>query len=217
MNAAVELQGSLEKFRQKQVLAGLFTPEWAEGGDPENTFYLNQIHSGDVHLLSAGDDLNSRPKADAVITCEPLRSLCVRTADCLPILLADHESGWIAAIHGGWRGLQQNIIGNTLGMLADFGVTGDAVSVYIGPSVRSCCYCVSEEMKAVFDNRYFSDRSDGLFLDLHLIAADQLRQAGVRSGSVIDSGICSKCCTEIPSVRRQGSECSRMTSWVCRK
>ncbi|MCA9396108.1 MAG: polyphenol oxidase family protein, partial [Candidatus Omnitrophica bacterium] len=161
MNAAAELRGSLEMFRRKGISAGLFTPEWAEGGEPENAFYLNQIHSGEVHLLSAGDDLNSRPKADAVITRESRCSLCVRTADCLPILLADHTSGWIAAIHGGWRGLQQHIIGNTFGMLAGFGVSGSDVSVYIGPSVRNCCYCVSEEMKTAFDGRYFSERSDG--------------------------------------------------------
>ena len=46
--------------------------------------------------------LQSKPEADILTTNEPGILLAIRTADCLPILIADPERRAIAAVHAGW-------------------------------------------------------------------------------------------------------------------
>ena len=66
---------------------------------------LRQVH-GDVFLCNPAatrDDAFDVQEADGQATDMKNHALCVKTADCQPILLA-HPKGCIAAIHAGWRG-----------------------------------------------------------------------------------------------------------------
>ncbi|USO02466.1 MAG: polyphenol oxidase family protein [Alphaproteobacteria bacterium] len=78
----------------------------------ENIVRLYQTHSSIVHTI------NTPPKArligDALITTQPSLAICIRTADCAPILIAHKSKPIIAAIHTGWRGvILGKIIENT--------------------------------------------------------------------------------------------------------
>src|SRR5438105_3660739 len=62
---------------------------------------VKQIHSCTV-IEIPGDDRAS--EGDALISCTAGVTVGVRTADCVPILIADERTHAIACIHAGWRG-----------------------------------------------------------------------------------------------------------------
>lgn len=66
--------------------------------------FLKQIHSKNVVEASADKSL----EADAHYTSQPGVALVSQTADCIPVLLANHER--VCAIHSGWKGCAQNIV-----------------------------------------------------------------------------------------------------------
>lgn len=47
-------------------------------------------------------------EGDALATSAPGTALCIKTADCQPILLAHRQGRFVAALHAGWRG---NVLG----------------------------------------------------------------------------------------------------------
>jgi YfiH family protein len=65
--------------------------------------YLEQVHSTRVQALSGA--LDRVVCADGSATSVPGVVCTVMVADCLPVLLADRQGRWVAALHAGWRGL----------------------------------------------------------------------------------------------------------------
>lgn len=212
--ASENLRASMNQFANGNVQFGLQTPLWNEGGEIQNPFFLNQKHSATVWILKENQHLNLLPEADAVISNMRDISLCIKTADCLPILLLDTQNEWVGAVHAGWRGLAQSIISNTIKNLRQVGVRSSALKAFIGPAIRRCCYEVSQDMTTHFGMQYFSTHGEALRLDLHQFALDELRSSGLSDEVIFNVDICSRCHPSIPSVRREGSTCERMITWI---
>ena len=75
-------------------------------------FRVKQVHgntvltSSQIGLLSSGVEAaeQSPPPADGLISEQPEQAVWVASADCTPVLIADFETGQVAAVHAGWRG-----------------------------------------------------------------------------------------------------------------
>jgi copper oxidase (laccase) domain-containing protein len=65
----------------------------------------------------------------------------VRVADCVPILVGDVDTGDVAAIHAGWRGLVADVIGAGVAMLGR-----SRLVAVIGPCIEACCFEVGPEV-----------------------------------------------------------------------
>ena len=113
---------------------------------PDDVFICKQVHSASVIEWQPGQLANT-VEADGVFT-RSRQPIAIITADCLPILIAGGE--WVAAIHGGWKGLQRGIIDNAVQRFIDKGITADQLRVAIGPSIKPCCYEVSAAFIAEF-------------------------------------------------------------------
>lgn len=116
---------------------------------PEEVFICKQVHSASVIEWQA-DQVTNTVEADGVFTCEH-QPIAVITADCLPILISAKNGAMVAAVHGGWKGLQSAIIANTVQRFSDEGIAIDQLHVAIGPSIKPCCYEVSEGFIAQFE------------------------------------------------------------------
>lgn len=115
---------------------------------PDAVFFCKQVHSATVIEWQPALEANS-VAADGVFTHEH-QPIAVITADCLPILIAAEDGAMVAAVHGGWKGLQGGIIANAVQQFAAKGICVDQLQVAIGPSIKACCYEVSEDFMAQF-------------------------------------------------------------------
>lgn len=110
---------------------------------PDDVFICKQVHSASVIEWQA-DQVTNSVEADGVFSLAR-QPIAVITADCLPILLAAKNGTVVAAVHGGWKGLQRGIIANAVQRCAEQGIAADQLQVAIGPSIKPCCYEVSAE------------------------------------------------------------------------
>jgi hypothetical protein len=146
--------------------------------DPRHTVWpivaMRQFHSSLVHVI----DDRHLPKAEdphlpkagrcgaPAPAPEPLRGdgligdragivLAVRTADCLPVLVADPVHRAVGAFHAGWRGTLARIVEKGVGeMRRRFGSHPGDLKAAIGPGIHRCCYEVSEDLREKFASQF---------------------------------------------------------------
>jgi polyphenol oxidase len=122
-------------------------------------------------------------EADALFTAEPDLCLSVAVADCIPIALVGERE--VGMVHSGWRGTLAGVSGKATRELE-----GSGVRAYIGPSIRRCCYEVSEVLAEKFAGVFGSGVVSGRYLSLQDAIRIDLEAAGVE---VHDLGLCSGC------------------------
>ncbi|SED88042.1 polyphenol oxidase family protein [Ruania alba] len=124
----------------------------AEVGAP--VVYLRQVHLADVIVRSeraaAAIALGEEPTADGVVLTSADLAAAVLVADCVPVLLAA-ESGAVAAVHAGRRGLLAGIVTAAIGAMAAVG--HPARYAAIGPSICGQCYEVPADLRAEASER----------------------------------------------------------------
>lgn len=104
-----------------------------------------QVHSDNVCWMSEA----GRPEqTDAVITDKPGLCVCVKTADCIPILLYDTRKRTVAAVHAGWRGTVARIVTKTIEQMQP--VSPDDIHAIIGPGISLEWFEVGDEVYEAF-------------------------------------------------------------------
>ncbi len=152
---------------------------------PHQFAWLNQIHSN-IAIEVTNSNINNKFSADASYTTESNLGCVVKTADCLPILLASKDGKWISAVHAGWRGLVSGVIESAFS-----GYSGNAnnLMAWLGPAISQKHFEVGQE---VYDAFVQINRDDQLafkvsqldqnkyYADLFLLAERRLQRLGVR-------------------------------------
>lgn len=145
---------------------------------------VHQIHSSDVVTVTAAN--TDRPKADALVTATSGIALSVLSADCQPVLFADHNAGVIGAAHAGWKGALAGVLEATVEAMEKIGARRANIQVVIGPTISQRAYEVGpeffEDFVAQDDSfaRFFAQGEGGKFqFDLPALGLHRLRSAGV--------------------------------------
>lgn len=175
-------QGSSDQSEIVEINRGRVADAMAVAADDLVT--VHQVHSAQVVQVDAA--LPQRPKADAMVTATPGLALGILTADCQPVLFADHSAGVIGAAHAGWRGALDGVLEATLEAMEALGAQrADTVAV-IGPTISQRAYEVGPEFLDAFmaddiDNqRFFANgQNDRYLFDLPAFGLHRLRSIGV--------------------------------------
>ncbi|KJR43952.1 polyphenol oxidase [Candidatus Magnetoovum chiemensis] len=198
-----------DKFLINETGSIAFFTEGRVGINKENLKHLTgsscsiympiQRHTGDVHILTD----NTEPIiADAVVTERNDIYIGVQTADCVPILINDTKSGAVGAVHAGWRGSAKEIVKNTLKVfLTKYNSKPENITVSIGPSIRSCCYEVGQEVvdaltKATGSGDYVYLKDGRWYVDLASANRIQAISMGVLNDNIWTSNDCTYCQSE---------------------
>jgi len=177
---------------------------------PKEPVWTKQVHGKIV--LSAIDE-NQGKIADATYAQAAHQICVIQTADCLPILLCDQKGTFVAAIHGGWRGLAKKIITETLHTINP---ADSEILAWLGPAIGPKMYKVGEEVHAAFpgaDYAFTSIEPKQWLCDLYGLARMELQENGITS--IYGGEYCTYSDSDrFFSYRRDGKNTGRMATLI---
>jgi polyphenol oxidase len=164
------------------------------GVAPSHLVSAYQVHSADVIVVDA--PFVERPKVDGLVTNKRGLALGILTADCGPVLFADHKIGVIGACHAGWKGALSGVTDSTILAMEGLGANRQNIVAMLGPTISQKAYEVGPEFPNPFleqntsNKKYFisSLKNDHYMFDLPAYLVDRMKVFGV--GQVFDSGLC---------------------------
>lgn len=175
--------------------------------DPERLIIPRQTHSDRVAVIDRipypADSLEG---VDALVTSLSGVALCINTADCVPLLMADPHAHVIAAAHCGWRGTVSQIAAKTIDAMIALGADPARIHAAMGPSICPACFEVGPEVA----DRFIHSFGPATIIDTHpkphvnLPAAitSTLIAAGIPAHNIAPPPACSHCHPDLfPSAR----------------
>lgn len=121
------------------------------GYEPGRLYEVNQVHGGRVETIDpqvAPAQFRDRA-ADALVCASADCAIGVRVADCVPVLLADPESGAVAAVHAGWRGVVARVLASSVEALCALsGAPAARLLCAVFPGIGVDAFEVGEDVAA---------------------------------------------------------------------
>lgn len=177
---------------------------------------MRQVHGVAVHRVVRRADGSldlDVPEADALVTTERGVALMARSADCVPVLLADLDGGVLGAVHAGRVGFDGGVVPAAMAAMRELGATD--LRAWVGPAICGSCYEVPASMRDEVAKRHPAAAATTSWgtpaLDVVGGVVAQLDEAGVATELV---GGCTYTDATTWSYRRQGVEAGRMGALV---
>lgn len=168
---------------------------------------MKQVHGSEVCVVGSSPDVT--PTCDALVTVTPGVALCVRVADCVPVICVDIDNGVLGVAHAGRSGVSVGIVPAMVETMRALGARD--VEAWIGPHICGGCYEVPATMReagadvapAAFACTTWGSPS----LDLGAAVSSQLRALDCQ---VHDVSRCTRESPDLYSYRRDGDASGRM-------
>lgn len=207
------------------------------GIDIHNFVFSHQTHSTNVRIITVKDKgtgvYNSSTSilkdVDAMITNQSELMLCMKVADCLPILFYDPTKKVIGIVHAGWKGTANGITRKCIETMSEhYGCSTSDIVIGIGVGAGMCCYEVGadvfELLKQSIKNYpnqdfYRLGENNKYSIDLKLINKIQLLSMGVDPKKIEIKAECTICNNDkYFSVRaKKGSNTGRIACGIMLK
>ena len=185
------------------------------GISPKNAVMAHQVHFDTVLEVTERDGGKGTTPDDEMPECDGLilrkntknvDAVCVKTADCVPIILADAKSGNVSAVHAGWKGTSLGIASKAALMLSCG--RPENVICAIGPCICVKCYETGEDFKENFasifaekgiteeeieEYKLFSYEYGKMHTDLAAVNGLLLQKSGVLPENIDYGNVCTCC------------------------
>jgi len=166
-------------------------------GLPVAPHQASQEH-GTASLICSGEGAIHPDGADILVACETDCPVAVRTADCLPVLLADPVNGIVAAVHAGWRGTAAGVVIRAVENMCECGADAASIHASLGPSIGPCCFEIGKDTADMLATSVSGAeqailRSQRPHADLPAINAMQLAKAGLEADRIESLHQCTCC------------------------
>lgn len=167
--------------------------------------FCRQVHGvtatvvGPLQVGRGSTDFSSAiPRCDTLVTRLERVLLAVLTADCAPVVLVAPGGNAVSVAHVGWRGALAGVVTAALGKLTGIVCCPPGgVIALIGPHIGPCCLEVGGEVAERFRLRFGDEvivgRPPAVAVDLGAACRRDLESAGVMSGNIFDTDICTRC------------------------
>ncbi len=125
--------------------------------------------------------------------------LVIKTADCVPILLVDGQTGRYAVLHAGWRGIASGIL---IRILQNWQVSGGLkqVRLVLGPHICTSCFQVKTDCLQQFSSQWLSgavlEKANHYWLNLTAVLITQALWCGLQTHQLGLVPHCTTCETD---------------------
>lgn len=195
--------------------------------DYNNIIMPKQTHTDRVEIVYSSSQSGDFSEVDGLITKEKNKAITASFADCTSLFLYDPVKNVIGNIHSGWRGTVKKIGEVAVGkMVEGYGSNPSDLICCIGPTIRKCHFEVEDDVKEIYEN-VFNDSEiiektnpvngvNKYHIDSVKAIINTLKNCGLKSENIVDSGICTVCNNEVlHSYRSEGSMAGRNASIMC--
>lgn len=178
--------------------------------DNKQLLWCDQIHS--AHIADATDPYVAHQltrgaiQADGILCADASHVALIMVADCNPVLVYDPKCNVFALLHAGRAGVCGRILTQAVQVLKAKGSKPSDLLVFVGSSIRSCCYEISlslcEQIANNFGEQYIRIRNGSGMLDLIAMLQDECSALGIKDEhlEILDS--CTACDERLFSYRR---------------
>jgi len=160
--------------------------------------YARQIHGETLLALHERAPVDTEipyplEGVDGFVSSVPRLTMMVKVADCQGVLLFDPKRRVAAAVHAGWRGSVQNIVGKAVRLMAaEFQCRPADVIAGISPSLGPCC-AEFRNWRHELPERFLPYQVRPTYFDFWAISRVQLTEAGVPGENIEIAGLCTRC------------------------
>ena len=198
------------------------------GVGSERILYLSQVHGREARFY-AEPELRTNTitlEGDAIGGSASDCAFGVRSADCVPVLIADDATGAVMAVHAGWRGVALGAVAAGIECLRKNVPASGRLLAAIGPHISAAAFEVSEDvagqlLAACPDRgeqallRHSQTGPEKPHVDLRFIVTQQLLSLGLDSSAIDQVGGCTRIEPELYfSFRRDGKRSGRHLSAI---
>ena len=202
-------KASLEQVCEQLGIPSLITTQQVHG---TTVYEVTQAENG-IFMIPT--------EADIIVTKQKNIGLGIFTADCVPLLLYDPEKEVIAAIHAGWRGSVAGVAAHAVDyLIKSHDVKPENIRIYIGPSIKVCCYEVGNEVieavqKTDHARLTLYTWEDRIVCDTVQLNIQFLKSRGCLTRNINRrENLCTHCSPEYHSYRRDGQKAGRQISII---
>ena len=183
----------------------------ALGTDDSHLVSSSQVHGAAVaEVNGTGEKLG---RADALVTARVGVTLCVRAADCVPVLIADADAGIVAAAHAGRTGMAAGVVPRVVEATRRLGAA--RIVAWVGPHICGRCYEVPEALRDEVSDQvpaaFATTRWGTPALDLGAGVRSQLEE---HDCDVVEVGRCTFEDSDLFSYRRDGARSGRQAGLI---
>jgi hypothetical protein len=206
--------GFFTKNSPSHALAGREKEVFLETFGLKDAIIMNQEHGDKVSIVRGGEKPES---GDGIILIEKGVAGIIKTADCLPVVIAEPAYPMASIIHAGWRGTVKKIVYNAVHTMIGLGAERRRMIALLGPSISSCCYEVGQDVHKAFQNEGFSGGifqkvGESLFLSIRQANRELLEDAGIIN--IFDIDLCTFCNKDFFHSYRRGETGKRQINFV---
>lgn len=212
-----QLPAGMERDSREQIRTNFGLLLEALGTPKRRVVQVHQVHGAEVHVVRAGSGGPQiewgTVRADALVTDDPASVVCVRVADCVPVLIASGDGRVVAAVHAGWRGVVAGVAIAAVAAMEDMGAETRTMAAAIGPCISARRFEVGPEVVAAFVEAFGGGATDLItpgegdraLIDLQQALRLQLCGAGLRAERIETLARCTVDEPEVFFSHRRGS------------
>lgn len=179
---------------------------------------IRQTHS-DIVIKASDQPI----EADSHYTSKAKEALIIATADCMPIMIYCKQTHRAAAVHAGWRGVENKITEKTLHELISTGSSKKDFQFWVGPHILQNSFEVDLATYALLskshynlkDEEYMICKNSKCYIALNKIIESQIKNILNKTPEIVFLNIDTKINSDYHSYRRDQKTKERNLSFIC--